>query len=425
LICVKVHARVEAEPCGIPQAEYSTMFPRRALLPALCAGLVAGPLLAAEPGSGPETRPLSFEWNLRARQETVDDDAFAKDAQATTLRLRAGLRLRLEHGFGALVEGEGIAASGDAYNSGANGVTDRPAITDPEGAELNQAWIGWKGKRAGATAGRQRLQFDNQRWIGNSGWRQNEQTFDALAVEGRFSDEWSGRYAWIGRVHRVSGDEALDPLARERDMDTHLGEVAWKRGIQQVGGYAWLLDDQDVATASTATYGLRAVTDAVRDGRGWGLALELARQYDAAGNPLDFAHTYALVEPSYTVHGTTLRAGWERLGGDGTHALQTPLATLHAFNGWADKFLATPPAGLDDRYLGAGGKFAGKRFDWQLTWHDFRADAGDARYGREWDASLGFPVGRQVHGLAKLADYHADGFARDTTKAWLQFEWSH
>jgi hypothetical protein len=153
------------------------MRPRPALLPLLCAGILSLPALAAEP-----PRPLTFEWNLRLRQEKVDDDAFAREAEATTLRLRAGLRLRLDNGFGALLEGEGIAALNYHYNSGANGNTDRPAVTDPRGAELNQAWVGWKGAQLGVAGGRQRLNFDNQRWIGASGWRQNEQTFDALAL---------------------------------------------------------------------------------------------------------------------------------------------------------------------------------------------------------------------------------------------------
>ena len=395
------------------------MRPRAVLASLLCAFQLMRPAWASEPASWP-----SFEWNLRLRHEQVDDDAFARDAEAMTLRLRAGLRWRIGNGFSALVEGEGIAALDDHYNSGANGRVDRPAVTDPVGVELNQAWLGWKADRFGVAAGRQRLTFDNQRWIGNSGWRQNEQTFDALALDWTIRADWSARYAWLDRVHRVAGDEARDPLARERNLDTHLGELTWHQGIQQVGAYAWLLDDQDVATASTATFGLRAVTDAVKDGSGWGLALELARQRDHARNPIAFSHRYWRIEPSGTWHGTTLRAGWEHLGGNGAHALQTPLATLHAFNGWADKFLVTPPAGLDDRYLGAGGAFHGGRLDWQVAWHDFEAATGGAHYGREWDAAFGFPVMAHVRGLAKLAAYDADAFAAGTTKAWLQFEWS-
>ena len=367
---------------------------------------------------------LSWQANARLRYEHVEDDAFARDADATTLRVRAGLRFRIDDHFSALLEGEGIASTGEDYNSGANGRVAWPAISDAEGAELNQAWIGWKGARVSATLGRQRLLFDNQRWIGNVGWRQNEQTFDALAVDWSIAKDWSARYAWLDRVHRVNGDQARDRLARERDLDTHLLELTWKHGAQALSAYAWLHEDQDVAAASTRTLGLRSLTSFVRDGRGFALTAEFAQQQDYANNALDFSHRYWLLEPAFSAHGVAYRAGWEHLGGNGRHALQTPLATLHAFNGWADKFNVTPAGGLDDRYLGAAGKFRDGRLDWQLAWHDYRADTGGG-YGREWNAALGFPVGKRLKGLVKVADYRADGFARDTAKAWLQLEWAH
>ena len=369
---------------------------------------------------------------MRLRQEWVDDDAFARDASATTLRLRAGLRLHWPGGFSALVEGEGIADAGDGYNSGANGQVTRPAIIDPEGVALNQAFLEWKGRRANATWGRQRLQFDNQRWVGNSGWRQNEQTFDAVSTDWRIAPSLTLRYAWLDRVHRVNGDEALDPLARERDLSTHLFNLAWTLGAQQLVGYAYLHDDRDVATASTATFGARWSGARLRAGNGFGWTLDAARQRDHADNPLSFSHAYWLLEPTYAIHGVTYRAGWEHLGGNGLHALQAPLATLHAFNGWADKFTVTPPGGLEDHYLGVGGRFGrgahAGRYSWTATWHDYHADhaapgIGD-HYGSEWDASFGFPVHGPVSGLAKLADYRADGFPRDTRKLWLQLEWT-
>ena len=46
------------------------------------------------------------------------------------------------------------------------------------------------------------------------------------------------------------------------------------------------------------------------------------------------------------------RVGWERLSGSEREGqFQTPLATLHAFNGWADKFLSTPVNGIEDLYF--------------------------------------------------------------------------
>ena len=402
---------------------------QRRLFYALVAVLAPVAVLAADPGpAGPS---ITFEWNARLRHEAVDDDAFVPRADATTLRLRAGVRASFGNGFGGLVEAEGIAAAG-AYNSGANARVAHPAIIDPQGVELNQAWIGWTGGTAGehvgATLGRQRLQFDNQRWIGNSGWRQNEQTFDAFAGDWQITPRLTARYAWLDRVHRISGDDAIDPLARERNLDTQLLNLAWKRGAQQLAGYAYLHEDRDVVAASTATYGLRWTGARLRDGDGWGWTLEGAQQRDHAGNPRSFSHAYWLVEPTFASRGITWRAGWEHLGGNGAHALQAPLGTLHQFNGWADKFGTTPAGGLEDRWLGAGGKFGGgahaKAFNWNVAWHDYRADVG-GRYGTEWNASLGFPVRGPVTGLVKWADYRSDGLARDTGKWWLQLEWAH
>ena len=376
-----------------------------------------------------QTPLVQPEWNLRLRHEQVDDAAFEPNARADTLRLRAGLRFAFAGNWSALLEGEGVVAAGDRYNSGANGQTRFPAVIDPEGAELNQAWIGWHDTRFAATLGRQRILLDNQRWVGNVGWRQNEQTFDAIVTEWKATDALTLKYDWLASVQRVSGDRARDHLARDRGLNTHLFNVGYKMGPQQWVGYAYLHDDRDVASASTATFGLRWSADWVANGSGWAWTAEAARQSDYADNPLSFTHNYWLLEPAYSWRGITYKLGWEHLGGNGRHALQTPLATLHAFDGWADKFGTTPVGGLEDRYLSVGGKFGrigDGRFAWVVAYHDYRADtatAGISNYGHEWDASLGFPLAKGLTALVKLADYRSDGYARDTTKFWLQLEW--
>lgn len=400
-------------------------FSRTVLFTSICI-MAALPASTRAAESAPSAGPLAWEWNARLRHEAVEDDAFARDAAATTLRLRLGARLRLGSGWTALVEGEGIAAADDRYNSGANGRTAYPVIADPTGVELNQAWLGWRNDLAAATIGRQRVLIDNQRWVGNVGWRQNEQTFDAVALEWKPSGAAAARYVWLDRVHRINGDDARDPLARERRLDSHVLDVALDAGRQQWGGYVLAHDDRDVPAASTLTAGLRWSATPAKKGRGWGARMEFAQQREHADNPLRFSHDYWLVEPSLAWRGVAWRAGWEHLGGDGTHALQTPLATLHGFNGWADKFPVTPPGGLDDRYLGAAGGFGdgpAAKLKWAVAWHDYRADTG-GDYGREWNASLAFPVHGKLTGLAKLADYRSAGFARDTTKLWLQLEWT-
>jgi hypothetical protein len=101
------------------------------------------------------------------------------------------------------------------------------------------------------------------------------------------------------------------------------------------------------------------------------------------------------------------------------------MATLHKFNGWDDLFLTTPAAGLDDWYGGATIKFptvhALPGLNAAVYYHHFGSDAGSIHYGNEWDASLGFKIGR-FGLLAKCADYSADLFGIDTRKFWLQLE---
>jgi hypothetical protein len=391
----------------------------------LAAALAAATPLLPAAASAAQRFDWQAQWNLRARYEHVDDAAFARDADATTLRLRAGLHGGYGAHWEALVEGEGIAGAGHYEDGTGKPKIQWPSVIDPQGAELDQAWLRGRAGPVSITAGRQRLLFANQRWIGNSGWRQDEQTFDALAAEWQLRPALALRLAWLDRVHRVAGDDARDPLARERRLDSHYAELAWKHGAWQLAPYALLHRDRDVAAASTATRGIRVAYDAVADGRGCRVAAEFARQAEAGTNPRDFSHDYWLFEPACMVgRGVLLRAGAEHLGGDGAHALQAPLGTLHAFDGWADKFNATPATGLDDRYLGAGGKWRAGTLEWQVAWHDYRADIGGARYGRELDASLGFPVAKGVRGLAKIADYRADAWARDTRKLWLQLEWA-
>ena len=114
-------------------------------------------------------------------------------------------------------------------------------------------------------------------------------------------------------------------------------------------------------------------------------------------------------------------AGVEILSGDGNRAFQTPLATLHKFNGNADIFAtATPPDGLEDLYVKLYAPIAAARIT--ITWHDFRAQSGSADYGTELDAELAWRINEHWLLGAKYATYDRDTFATDTDKAWIYLE---
>ncbi|MCY1547804.1 hypothetical protein D9M68_838820 [compost metagenome] len=123
-----------------------------------------------------------------------------------------------------------------------------------------------------------------------------------------------------------------------------------------------------------------------------------------------------------------MKAGYEVLGGaegPGNRAFQTPLATKHAFQGWADLFLMTPADGIEDAYFGAILPLFGGSL--QAWYHDFRAEQGSSRYGKEIDLSYAHPVPdvKGLVGLVKYASYDADDFAVDTDKLWLQLQYSY
>lgn len=385
------------------------------------AGILAGSALAAAepvPTSGPT-------FDLRYRYEHVDDDAFTRKADADTLRLRLGYRWAFAPGWQFYGEGAHVQSLfGEHYNSTANGRTRYPTVVDPESTQVNQAWIGYAGDAFAATLGRQRIVLDNQRFFGNSGWRQNEQTFDALSLRYAFGDGATvARYVHLGRVQRVNGHDNPDPLLRAWDLRGDLINVAHTLPFGTVVAYGYWVDNRDIATLSTRTLGIRWTGTKAMDEVALGWSVEYARQSDAFDNPLSVSADYRLLEPSLSWRGLTFRIGREVLGGDGRYGFGTPYATGHAFNGWADRFLTTPKDGLDDRWFGVDGKLG--KAAWTLAWHDFRADRGGHAYGTEFDALLTYPLRPNLGWLLKYANYRADGFSTDEYKLWSSIEYRY
>lgn len=394
------------------------------LAAAICGG---SPVIAAvSTAADDDTPPIVDPYlDIRYRLELVDQDGFPNDATASTLRVRAGLRTREWHGFSALVEAEGIVQVGpEDFNDTVNGRAAFPVVADPEDLLLNQAYVRWRlPDQVDARVGRQVINLDNQRWVGSVGWRQNDQTFDAVLATLNPSASTSLTYGYAWRVNRIFGPDS--PMGIWRDNDIHMirGSVEIA-GFGTVSAYGYLLDIPDAPVNSSQSWGIRlAGRRPVGGDVSLTYAAEYARQSDHAGHPREFSLSYLLLEPGVTVGPVALRIGYERLGSNGVDALQTPLATLHAFNGWSDKFLRTPPNGLRDFFADVtirpfrSGLFENGVF--RIAYHDFRSTRADVHYGSEWNAQFMVPLRPGWSVALKYADYDADGFATDTRKFWL------
>ncbi|MEE9140932.1 MAG: alginate export family protein [Alphaproteobacteria bacterium] len=388
----------------------------------------ASPAQAADVGQELQEAALGGKFNLhlRYRFEFVDQDGIDRDAKASTVRTRLGYRTGSFRDFSLFAEIEDLRAVGDdRYNSTVNGRTDFPVVVDPEEfVELNQAYIQYKGTSESMVpdtmlrVGRQQVIYDNHRWIGDVNFRQNMQTNDAVRLSNGSLPDTTLDYVYITKVHRIFGNESN---AGNHAMDSHLFRGEYKGfDLGTLIGYAWVLDYERSGQfgLSSATFGARFKgAYPVREDLKALYTAEYARQVDNADNPSDFGHNYFLGELGATYAGVTGKVGYEFLDGDDTTALQTPLATGHAFQGWADKFLTTPASGIEDLYVLVKTKVKGVTLI--AVYHDFNAEEGSADLGHEWDAKAVTTLYDHLELELKYANYLSDGFATDTQKIWV------
>lgn len=377
-------------------------------------------LLHAEEGAS-ESFFDGGRWIAEARYrfETVDIDNSLQTANASTLRTQAGFETNPDLAVSALVEMEDVRAIGEErFDSTSNGRNQYEIVPDPEGTELNQAYLTLRGGGVRARAGRQSIALDNERFIGNVDFRQNEQTYDALMLQAttggsRFT------YGYLDRVNRFLGED--HPLGR-LDLRMHLLNYSWGRlNGDRLTAYGYLLefDEPALRAAATQTYGVSYDGSIDLATRKLLYRAEYANQSDYADNPTQIDAWYANLELGLRfANQWVVTAGVELLSGDGTAAFQTPLATLHKFNGFADVFAAATPAdGVQDSYLRIYAPIVGTRLT--VTLHDFRSDTANVDYGSEIDVELNWRLGSRWLIGAKYADYSAEEFAADTRKGWL------
>jgi hypothetical protein len=433
--------------------------------------VLATALMAVPPGAlalddvGEALTGGKVSGNFRLRYEDVDiDSSTIGNASALTLRSRLGYETAPLHGFSALLEFEDTRAlDGDYAPDDRNGSLpatnpyDRAPIVDPEQTEVNRAYLRYRGiSKLDLALGRQRINLDNQRFLGAVGWRQNEQTFDAFTGVYQGIADWNFYYAYIQRVQGIASEKPIYNF--DLDSSDNLFNIVYS-GFQwaKLTAYGYFLDNQESDAVlrnvapnvndlnpslrydSNDTYGARLdggqalpITAPVR----LLYTAEYARQKLVNPAGVEYRTRYSLLEggASYAsgIGVWSARIAQEVLGSDdGLQGFQTPYATKHAFNGWADMFLNTPTAGLDDRYVTLAGDLQPFGIKLQLMYHRYSAEEGSADFGDEWNAQVVKQFGPKYSIGMKYASYEADADVAtligttaniDTRKFWVWAE---
>lgn len=379
--------------------------------------------------------------NARLRYEQVDQSSLPNQSYAPTIRTRVGYTTAPVYGFQAMVEGVNVSAIGPEHNynaAGSNHQDTRPVVADPPLTELNQAWIAYRYTNLlSAKVGQQVIHLDNHRFVGNVGWRQNEQTFQAATVGVSPVAHLNLYYGYIWNVHRVFGNvDNLSAANQNFDSSSHLINVSydgWKYG--RFVAYGYLLDLSSAARHdnSCATYGGYFAGQAPISGKvAVDYRAEYAFQTQYAESALNYNANYYNLESGLSIRPVAFGGGYEVLGsgsnsGEGGRRIgfKTPLATLHAFNGWDDVFLSTPNNGLQDLY-GYLQVTLPARIPVRFIYHKFNADYGSDDYGQEYDVVVSRKFGTHWKALIAYACYNGQSEPKNETvnKFWAQIEFN-
>lgn len=379
---------------------------------------IAGPDPVTPPPQ--EEHWLTPSLQIRGRYEHASVDAPGiESADAVTFRERIGLVAKSDFGFSAFIEGEFTQVLVDRYDAAAGAETypenpTRTQINDPENVELNQGWILYSATHMDVKLGRQRVILDNASIVGNSGWRQNEQTYDGILFQNTSADDLNVFYSYVNRVNRIFGSEASG-IQNHFSGDVHLLNARYS-GIRDfvATGYVYLMDFRDGAQAfSNDTLGL-SVKKTFGPFMEWKPILfgEAAWQSDGGNGPVDYQAWYGHVMLSVERGNHTAILGYEQLGaGDGT-SFKTPLATAHAFNGFSDTLvgarLGGTEGGIGDLYVTYDVKLPWK-INGQVVCHWLGQDNLGGQYGKELDIVLSKKFEPGLQAILKWAAYDASG----------------
>jgi hypothetical protein len=391
-----------------------------------------------------------------------------KDADALTLRSLIGWQTAPYKNFSFAAQIINVAKLNDDFNDSTFGgataaATNDPSkvayakVVDPDETNINQVYMDWTGlKNTRVRLGRQQVNLDNVRFIGDIGFRQVMQTFDGVSVMTKAVPDMDIFLAHFETVNQINTRNRTDGALEIVNAKYYVTPT------ESVTGYGYLSSFDNLGLGNGWFGGGAANAAANQSNKVFGVradgihpfnpnlravyTAEYAKQSDYSGGDSRIDADYYKIGGGVGIDFLTIRLDQELLSSNnGTYAFQTPFGTNHLFQGWVDKFLATPKEGIRDTFLTATYRLN----DWMFfaDFHVYNSDTnfytvgsgaaknGD-KFGTEWNAAVTYNVNKNLMTKLEYGQYSEDdhyaagvntanntagnnGRIRDTEKLWL------
>lgn len=367
----------------------------------------------------PESAPFV---ELRYRYSNLSSGSAPLRGHANTARLQLGYLWNIGAGWSAYGEATRTwSLFGRQYDDGSGRRTPYPAEADPQSTGLSNAWVGYRAKQIGLRVGRQYVRLDNGRFFSNNPWRQNPQSYDGVNMTWAPSKGTAFNYYWLQQVNRTVGADFPDRNQRRWELNAHLLHLDQALPLGKLAAYGYFVRNNTLPNNSVRTMGARWTgTQQLGEGGatvGW--TAEMARQHNYENNPARFNLGYHLFEATYGYSQLSIRAGDERLGGNGTTPFNVAYGAVRGFNGWVVAF-RIPRSGLHERYAGVFGSVPGaNKINWQITYRQFTPAQGGPKLGDELDAGVRVALSERFSMEMQYGDYRAQNHGVDERKFWL------
>lgn len=367
---------------------------------------------------------IRLSSDIRVRYESVVLGSNSSEDLATA-RVRTLAEWTGNNLVSVLAEVEGVVRV-PAHAHGHSPSRSGSLVPDTDSLEINRFQVNLT-PLPGITfqAGRQVIALDDERFIGSSNFRQNQQTYDAATI-GFANRGFAADLGYIWGVNR-----SVNPAGQSGTQGSQSGflTVSAPAPLGRLSIFHYAVDLEPLGTDDVA--GAKSGTT----GMSWKARLggsELAATFNAAiAGQVDRAlpgarpkSTYGLVSAGLESDEISVSLRHEVLGG-GAAAFQTRLGSLHGFQGSADVFTVTPAEGLKDTSFEAvwrqGSAGALRGLTWSARAHDFQAEETNLPLGEEIDFSVSaILAGCRIS--IEHASYFGPADTGDLSRTWLTFQ---